>query len=518
MTSTTVSGAPSDLQTVLERLVEVDVLSAIALVRGLGAAAAPEAHVTAEAYLTTALAEERQLESEVDAMVARARAAQAAFEHWTDERVDDLLRDLAETFAARAEDLARATVQETGLGNVRDKTEKNRFASLAVYQSIAGKPAQGPIGERANRRITELASPVGVVLGVVPVTNPVATAIFKTLIALKSRNALILSFHRRALGLARTVGDLVRRELAAHGAPVDLVQWPEQRADRRLTRKLMSHEGVSLILATGGPGLVRAAYASGTPAIGVGSGNAPAWICADADLARAARAIVASKTFDNGLICGAEHNLVVDDRVVEPFTEALERIGAAVLTPAETDRVAPFLVDAERASIRREFIGQSAARIAAAVEIRRTYDIRLLVLPVRFAGSADPYAREKLAPILSLFAVAGEDEGLRLGRALLENDGAGHTAAIHTTNLARIERFARAMPASRILVNTPAAQGCCGSTTGLDCSMTLGCGTFGGGSTTDNVTYRHLLNVKRVAHHIERRDRPAPGVETFIWS
>src|SRR5262245_25088606 len=181
MTSTTLSGPSSDLHAVLERLVEIDAPSAIALVRALGAAA-PGTQASAEEHLRAALAEDRRLDGDVDEIVSRARAAQAAFEHWTDERVDELLRDLAEAFAARAEDLARATVHETGLGNVRDKTEKNRFASLTVYQSIAGQTAQGTIAERANRRITELASPVGVVVGVVPVSNPVATAIFKTLI------------------------------------------------------------------------------------------------------------------------------------------------------------------------------------------------------------------------------------------------------------------------------------------------------------------------------------------------
>jgi acyl-CoA reductase-like NAD-dependent aldehyde dehydrogenase len=262
----------------------------------------------------------------------------------------------------------------------------------------------------------------------------------------------------------------------------------------------MSHPLVSMILATGGTGLVKAAYSSGTPAIGVGPGNAPALICLDADLDEAARAIVQSKTFDNGLICGAEHNLVVDQRVVQPFLLALTLEGAAVLTDEEERRFFASAVDPETGSIRSEWIGQTAAAIASAVGIERPYQIRLLIVRAGLDHLEGVYAGEKLAPFLSLFTVATEEEGLTLCRALLRHVGAGHTAIIHTVSPDRVDRFARTIPAGRILVNSPAAQGCCGMTTGLECSMTLGCGTFGGNSTTDNVTFRHLLNIKRVAY------------------
>jgi len=324
--------------------------------------------------------------------------------------------------------------------------------------------------------------------------------------------------------VGRLACSIVRDVLKAHGAPVDLVQWVP-RPSRKTTRRFMRHAGVSLVLATGGRSLVEAAYSSGTPAIGVGPGNAPAWICADADLDAAARAIVTSKAFDNGVICGAEHNLVVDGRVAVAFTEALTRAGAAILTPAEAERFALNVVDPKTGALHRDFVGQSADAIAAAIDLARPYPFRLLVLPAVFSGLRDAVSEtrsqrpglrdavsetaqaldrfstgEKLAPVLSMFTVDGEDEGLALSDALLTITGAGHTAVIHTTNAARIERFARAIPAGRILVNSPAAQGCCGMTTGLACSMTLGCGTFGGTSTTDNITFRHLLNVKRVAY------------------
>lgn len=448
-------------------------------------------------------ATEAEVDADVEAMVARAVTAQETFENWTDLRVDALLRELANAFADQAEELAMATVAETGLGNVEDKTIKNRFASLTVFESIAGKITQGQIAVDARRQVSELASPVGVIFAIVPQTGPVETAIFKMLIALKTRNALILSVPRQAFNAGRMAAAIAHRVLIAHRAPVDVVQIVE-RPGRVTARRFMSHPRVSLVLATGGTGLVKAAYRSGTPAIGVGPGNAPAWVCADAHLERAAAQIVGSKAFDNGLICGAEHNLVVDDRVVPAFVESLTRYGAAVLTRDE-ERLLFRLgaVDVDSGQLRRDFIGQPAQAMADALGIERPYPIRLLVVPSDASTLSGFYAGEKLAPWLSFFAASGEDQGLRLCRMILRTAGAGHTAIIHTTSRARMERFARVMPAGRILINAPGAQGCCGMTTGLEHSLSLGCGTFGGNSTTDNITWRHLLNIKRVAHNLQ---------------
>ncbi|HEY7291869.1 MAG TPA: aldehyde dehydrogenase family protein [Vicinamibacterales bacterium] len=497
-----VDDMPAELPAILEQLADSNPAIGLALVRALGGADSPALRQTSN-RLMEALATDLGVSLEVETTVSRALRAQEVFDNWPEERVDALLRDLAVAVADRAEALAIEAVRETGMGNVADKVRKNRFASLAAYRSLVGKVGKGVLSVDQERRVTEIASAVGVVFGVVPVTNPVGTAIFKTLIALKGRNALILSFHRRAVGVGRSVGAVIRQVLAAHGAPTDLVQCLTNRADRAITRRFMSHEKVSLIVATGSAGLVRAAYSSGTPAIGVGPGNAPALICADADLEEAARAIVESKAFDNGLICGAEHNLVVDDRVSAPFADALARHGAAVLTAEERGRFYKSVIDRKSRTLRREMIGQLADTIAAAVGISRPYPIRVIVIPSD-AARLDPFSGgEKLAPVLSMFSAAGEDEALRLCRTLLDEAGAGHTAVIHSTNPARVDRFARTMPAGRILVNTQAAQGCCGMTTGLECSITLGCGTFGGNSTTDNVGYRHLLNIKRVAYGLE---------------
>jgi acyl-CoA reductase-like NAD-dependent aldehyde dehydrogenase len=447
-------------------------------------------------------------DAEVEQMVAAAVEAQRAFERWDEERVDFLLERIATVVAAEAESLAQQTVEETRLGNVPDKTLKNHVASLGVFQQLAGKPGMGLIGRDEATQVSEIASPAGVVFGIVPVTNPVATAIFKVLITLKSRNALILSFHRGALGVGNRVGDLIQTELKAAGAPAGLVQWIRSRTNRKQTARFMGHPGVSLILATGGAGMVKAAYSSGTPALGVGPGNAPCYVAASADLQTAAEAVVLSKSFDNGLICGAEHNLVVDAAVRDGFVEALERAGAAVLDENEAAR---FEAAAVRDGVfRPEMIGQAAERIAGMLGIAREHPIRLIVVPRDAVAAGDPFSDEKMTPVLSLFVARDQEEAFGLCHQILGVKGAGHTAAIHSTDDEEIARFGREIPASRIIVNSSAVHGVVGMTTGLEPSFTLGCGTFGKNSTTDNVGYRNLRNVKRMAHHLE--------TGTALWS
>ncbi len=439
----------------------------------------------------------------VDELVGRAARAQGEFAGWSEDKVDALLGALTDAFVAKAAEFAEATVAETHIGNVADKTAKNFIASFGVYQSLVGKVGAGTINVDDDRKITEIAAAVGVVFGLIPMTNPVATAYFKTLIALKSRNAIILSFHHAALGVGNQVGELAQSVLAEHGAPVDLVTWVKARGSRKLTRQFMTHPGVALVLATGGAAMVAAAYSSGTPALGVGPGNAPCWIAPDADIAHAAAAVVASKSFDNGVICGAEHNLVVDDQVVEGFRAELEREGAAVLTDEESAAFLAAIVDPETNRFRLETVGQSAALIAESVGITRPYEIKLIVVPGEWAGEDTPMAGEKMTPILSLFTVSGDDAAIDLSRRLLAFMGGGHTAIVHSQDPARTAAFGAAMPTSRILVNSPGSQGVVGVTTGLVPSLTLGCGTFGGNSTTDNVTFTHLRNVKRLAQFVD---------------
>jgi len=481
----------------LGRLCRDDPPTGLAVLRALGRDAAAKARETRrhlEEYVFAA-----DIDPTVDAAVARAVAAQVVLAGWPEARVEALLDAIAGAVAGQAEELAAATVAETGIGNVADKTFKNRFASLEVNRALQGRPGIGP-RPPDDRGVTEIASPMGVVLGLIPMTNPVATLVFKTLICLKARNALIVSHHPAAAGVgARTVA-LVAGVLAEHQAPVDLLQSVE-RASRTRTAMFMRHPQVSLILATGGTAMVRAAYSSGTPAIGVGSGNVPALVCADADPVAAAAAVVESKAFDHGIICGSEDNLVVEANVAGPFQAALERAGAAVCTPEETARVAAAAFDPD-GHLRREVLGQPASAIADAAGVRRDGPVRVLVLPLSMDQLDGPLGREKLAPLLSLFTVDGTGQGVEVCKRLLANQGAGHTAVIHTGDQALQQRFAEEVPASRVLVNGPATHGCIGVGNGLTPSLTLGCGTFGGNSTTDNVTYTNLLNVKRLARPV----------------
>ena len=432
---------------------------------------------------------------EVDALIARAAAARQSIADWPEDRVDALITALAGRIAEHAEELAAATVAETGIGCVGDKVEKNLFGSLGVAKSLVGKPGVGVVGEGDS--LTEIADPVGVIVGLIPVTNPVSTLVFKTLICVKARNALVASCHPQAAKVGATTLDLLRQVLAARGASADLVQSAARRPTRRTTAALMHHPGVSMILATGGAAMVKAAYSSGTPAIGVGPGNAPAWVCADADVEAAARMVVASKAFDHGIICGSENNLVVDGSVRGAFIGALRRAGAAVLGAADCERLARVAFDGGHLS--RDVLGQAATAIAARAGIEVPGGVRLLVAPLPREAVAGPFGGEKLAPILSLFTVDGEDDGIRLCLRLLGNGGAGHTAVIHTRSERLQLSFAQRMPVSRVLVNGPAAQGCIGLGSGLTPSLTLGCGTYGRTSTTDNVTYTNLVNVKRMA-------------------
>jgi acyl-CoA reductase-like NAD-dependent aldehyde dehydrogenase len=435
----------------------------------------------------------------VDEMVATAIAAQAEFESWPEDRVDALLEDIATSINARGPELAADTVAETTLGNADHKAAKIQFGSMSVLETLRGEVASGTVHVDEQRKIREIASPVGVIFALVPVTNPVPTIANKTLIALKGRNSIILSTHRMAQGVGDKTGRIVLEALERHGAPEGLVQWVRGRTSRRRTAKFMRHEGVSLVLATGGPGMVKAAYSSGTPAIGVGAGNAPAWVSADADPVAAAQAIVLSKSFDNGLICGSEQHIVVDASLADRFVEALKAAGGAVLTREETAQVVERAFD-DHGHLLLQYVGRSAATFAELAGLPSKEGASILVFPVTDDVPEEALGKERLAPVCSLFVVDGDDEAIALCKRLLGYEGAGHTAVIHTSDPEREARFARAIPAGRILVNVPATLGFCGVVTGLQPSFTLGCGTFGGNSTTDNVGYKNLLNLKRVAH------------------
>jgi len=438
----------------------------------------------------------------VDEMIENAHKAQRAFQDWPEGKVDALLKDMVEAIVSEAEELAADTVEESGLGIMNDKIAKIRFASQGVYDVLAGKPAYGMIQSNPANRIEEIASPMGVIFGIIPLTNPVPTMIFKTLICLKSRNALIMSCHRKAMKVGNKTGEILQDVLKKHHAPIHLIQWIRERSSRKLTNMYMRHKDMSFILATGGPSIVRAAYSSGTPAIGVGAGNAPVYIARDADLEKTADMIISSKSFDNGVICGSENNLVVHASVREKFLNALQNHGARILNQDEAHMLLKKMYDSDLHRFNALMVGQSALAIAQQAGIPADDSTRLLVLPLETDQVSCPFGHEKLAPVLSLFTVQDDEEALRLCKDILTQEGRGHTAIIHTHDPDLAKRYAAVMPASRILTNVGGSLGCIGGGNGLLPSLTLGCGTLGGTSTTDNVTYKNLLNIKRLAFAI----------------
>lgn len=436
----------------------------------------------------------------VDEMVARARNAQAEFENWSEEKVENLLLALAEKIRDNAEVLAELNVEETGIGNVQDKVIKIEAGSMDVYNYISGQVGNGFSGTEADGTIEDVLVPVGVVFGLVPVTNPVSTFIYKVLTCLKGRNAVVLSTSRRALKTASRTGELVQEVLKEQGAPLDIVQWVKERNSRKTTSDFMQHDGVDFILATGGPSMVKAAYSSGNPAIGVGSGNAPVLIASDADLQQAAEQIVSSKSFDNGVVCASEQNLIAHTDIKAQLVDALVDQGAAFLSPTEKASFLDQSVDLEKNHFKLDLVGKSAAYLAQQTGLQRDYPIKLIVIEADKIDPDSVLTNEKLLPVVSLITTKSDDQGLSFAQEILQIDGSGHTAIIYSKNKDLIHRFGMITPASRILVNAPGVQGSIGIVTKLAPSLTLGCGTFGGNSTTDNITYRHLLNVKRLTY------------------
>ncbi len=440
---------------------------------------------------------EHQHSPVVDAIVKRSVIAQNSLLSWPEDRIDLLIADIADAVNRQAWELADAAIAETGMGVVAHRVQKILLGTMEVAASLQGQPGSGALTIESPN-VDTITVPMGVILGLIPVTNPVETLVFKVLIALKSRNAIVLSCHRKARQVSLRTVKIIREVLAKHEASPDLVQTPELPPKRELTNLLMSHPDISFILATGGTNMVRSAYRSGTPSIGVGKGNAPVWVCRDADLHQVAEHIVTSKAFDNGVVCGSENNLIVDQDIEQSFISALVEAGAAVLNGKETLRL--LNVAFADGQLDEQWLGKSAQAICQAAGISRASTIELIVVPQSTQQLDSALFREKLAPIVSMVTVRGDQQALSVTRAVLSNEGRGHTAIIHTHDQRRIEAFAQAADVCRVLVNSPGTQGCIGACNGLALSWTLGCGTAGGSSTSDNVTYRHLQNTKRIAH------------------
>jgi acetaldehyde dehydrogenase (acetylating) len=432
--------------------------------------------------------------------VERAYAAFQKFRGFTQEQVDRIIEHAARAARENSQRLARLAVEETGYGNVQDKTSKNLLCSDTLYQAIKPLKTVGIIREDPTRKLIEIAEPVGVVAAIVPTTNPTSTAIFKILISLKGRNPIVISPHPRAVRCTCETASLLYQAARAAGAPEDVIQCLES-SSLEATNEIMRHRRTGLILSTGGQGIVRAAYSSGKPALGVGPGNVPVLLERSANVKDAVRMVVEGKSFDYGTVCSSEQSLVVEEPLAGEVVQALKDNRAHLCDAAQTTALSKLLITPDF-RVNPDCVGQPANKIAAMAGFTVPPNTSILVVRLEGMGKEHPLSAEKLSPVLSLFLVRDFAAGLELCDNLLHFGGLGHTCVIYSSDDAKIREFGLRMPAMRVLVNTPSPQGSVGITTNLFPSMTLGCGAMAGNITSDNIGPMHLINVKRVAYKV----------------
>ena len=440
---------------------------------------------------------------ELTAALARTRAAQAKFSTYTQEQVDAIFLAAATAANKARIKLAKLAVEETGMGVVEDKVIKNHYASEYIYNAYKHEKTCGVLEEDPSFGIQKIAEPIGVVAAVIPTTNPTATAIFKTLICLKTRNGIVISPHPRAKKCTIEAAKVVLEAAVAAGAPEDIISWIDQPS---IELSGMVMRSADLTLATGGPGMVRSAYSSGKPALGVGAGNVPAIIDDSADILMAVSSIIHSKTFDNGMICASEQSVLVLDSIYDTVRKEFADRGCYFLNEEEKDKLrAVILING---ALNAKIVGQSAVKIAELAGITVPEKTKILIGEVESVDIAEPFAHEKLSPVLAMYRVKTFEEAVEKAQKLLEDGGYGHTAAVYLctrTATDKMNLFSQRMKAGRILVNTPSAQGGIGDLYNfrLTPSLTLGCGSWGGNSVSENVGVRHLMNVKTVARRRE---------------
>ena len=437
----------------------------------------------------------------------RVRAAQKKFAEYSQSQVDSIFKAAAAAADRQRIPLARLAVEETGMGVVEDKVIKNHYAAEYIYNAYRDTKTCGVIEEDKQYGITEIAEPIGVIAAVIPTTNPTSTAIFKTLLALKTRNGIIISPHPRAKGSTAEAAKTVLEAAVAAGAPEDIIVWIDK-PSLEMTNFIMKE--ADMILATGGPGMVRAAYSSGKPAIGVGAGNTPAVIDSSADITLAVNSIIHSKTFDNGMICASEQSVIVLDKVYKRVKKEFAERGCYFLDREETERVRKTVII--NGALNARIVGQTAKTIAELADVRVPDGTKILIGEVESAEPTEEFAHEKLSPVLAMYKAKDTEDAFSKAERLIADGGCGHTSSIYLnpiTEKEKLAEFASRMKTCRILVNTPASLGGIGDIYNfkLSPSLTLGCGSWGGNSVSENVGVKHLLNIKTVA---ERR-------ENMLW-
>ena len=458
---------------------------------------------------------DRDLQSiqEVRNLITNAKKAQEAYASFTQAQVDHIVEEIAKAGAAHAEELAKMAVDETGFGVWQDKILKNLLGSTMTYDSIKDMKTVGIIRDDPAAGIFEVAVPMGVVAALIPSTNPTSTVLYKSIISLKAGNAIVISPHPNAKkSILRTV-EIVKDAARRAGAPENLVQCitiPSMEG----TSALLKDRRIGIILATGGEAMVRAAYSSGNPALGVGPGNGPAFIEKSANIPLAVKRIFDSKTFDNGTICASEQSVVVERCSKDAVMAELTRQGGYFMNAEESEKVSKFILRAN-GTMNPAIVGKSAARIADMAGISIPAGTRVLISEQTTVGKKNPYSREKLCPILAFYVEDDWHAACERCIEILNNEGVGHTMTIHSENKEVIRAFALRKPVSRLLVNVAAALGGVGATTSLPPALTLGCGAVGGSATSDNITPLNLMNIRRVAYGTKelsdlRGGHPAP--------
>ena len=449
---------------------------------------------------------------EVRELVEKAKAAQEELSQKSQAEVDAIVKSIAYAGVRNAKRLAKLAHEETGFGIEADKVIKNIFGSRDVYEHIKDMKTIGELGYDEEKKVRTIAVPVGVIAGLIPSTNPTSTAFYKSEISIKAGNAIVFSPHPNARNCILEAVKVIRQAIAEAGGNENLVSCitiPTIQA----TDNLMKHPDVALILATGGSAMVRAAYSSGTPAIGVGPGNGPAYIEKTADLPLAVKRIMDSKTFDNGTICASEQSVVCDKDMEDAVRAEMEKQGAYFLTDEQIAKLGKFILRAN-GTMNPMIVGKSAQVIADLAGIDIPAGTKVLVAKETGIGRGHPYSNEKLAPILAFYTADDYKEICRLVQDILHYEGAGHTFSMHTKDPEMVNYFAMRVPASRIIVNTPSALGGIGGTTGLMPALTLGCGAIGGSATSENVGPMNLLNKRHVAEGLLELDEIKAGLPT----
>ena len=446
--------------------------------------------------------------------VEAAYAAWLQYRGFSQEQIDAVVEAAAEAGRNNALRLAEMAVEETRMGNVRDKLAKNLLNADLLPKKMRGMKTVGVLRELPDEKVVEIGVPMGVVAAIVPTTNPTSTVIFKTLVSLKSGNAVVISPHPRAKKCTCYTADLLREAAEKAGAPAGLIQCLEN-ITQQSTQELMRHRRTAIILATGGQGLVRAAYSSGKPALGVGPGNVPILVEKTADVAEAVAKIVQGKSFDYGTVCSSEQVLVTCRALRDQVLEELRKNKAYLATETQAEALGRLLIT-PKGTVRPECVGQSPVRIAQMAGFEVPPDTSIIAAEIKGIGPDHPLSREKLSPVLALYFAEDFEGAMRACEEVLELNGLGHTCVIFSRDDARIREFGLRMPAFRVLVNTPSPHGSVGVTTNVFPSMTLGCGAVAGNSTSDNVGPQHLINIKRIAYAVRSAEEalPVPEIES----